>query len=709
MKQVFIKQGQAVVDIVPAPTVTADTILVAVDHSCVSIGTESAGLETSAEPLWMRAIKNPMKVPKAFKMLIDRGFAYTADVVAQKSVLGTAVGYSLAGTVIQVGEEVNNFQVGDRVACAGAQTAHHAEIIRAYPNLTVKIPDPVNFDEASTVALGSIALQGVRRTNPTLGETFVVIGLGFIGQLTVQMLKANGCHVIGTDLDEERVQMALDLGMDEALYVNEDSVKKCLQLTHGLGADGVIVTASSKSDEVISLAFQMCRRKGRVTLVGDVGLQLQRQDFYRKELDFFISTSYGPGRYDANYEEKGLDYPVAYVRWTENRNMQAYLQLIANKQLNLKPLIKHIYAVDKATDAYNAIQAQDNRILLLLLSYPDSMTEDAQKSVIKHNDNLVKDRIRLAIVGAGSFAQGVHLPNLKKLNDHYHLQSVVNRSGHTAIGVAKRYDINYTTTDYNEVLQDDAIDAVLISTRHNLHGEQVLQALQANKHVFVEKPLVLTQEELDAIRQFYDESDKQPVLLTGYNRRFSPYLRKIKSLIEHRTSPLMITYRMNAGHIPLDSWIQGEEGGGRNLGEACHIYDLFVYLTEKRAVDIQALSIRMDDGYYTNRDNFSVTMRFEDGSVATLLYTSKGARDLPKEYMEVYADGQVLVMDDYKALRMYGSQEPEFTTPEVDKGHLQELEAFAQALNKGGAWPISLWEQLHTMEIALTVENELRK
>lgn len=709
LKQVLIKQGQAVIEEIPAPRVEAGTVLVRVDHSCISVGTEMSGMKASGLPLWKRALKQPQNVQKAFKMVATQGLAHTRSVVEGKLVSGQPTGYSASGVVLEVGEGVDDLQPGDRVACAGAQCAHHAEIIRVPRNLTVPVPDSLGLADASTVTLGAIALQGVRRGQPTLGETFVVIGLGILGQLTVQMLKANGCRVIGTDLDRERINLAKDLGMDIGMHPDDsDDIEHVARLTDGIGADAVIITAATPSDEVVSTAFNMCRRKGRVVLVGDVGLSLKREDFYQKEIDFFISTSYGPGRYDQNYEEKGLDYPVAYVRWTENRNMAEYLRLLAEGKLIIAPMISAVYPVDEAQTAYAALKSGDSKPLMVLLSYPQPMdrAEPVRTVVNPTAKPAGSGQIRLALVGAGGFAKGMHLPNLKALSDYYHLQAVASRTGHNATATATQFGANYATTDYQKVLDDPEVDAVLIATRHNTHASMVLQALKAGKHVLVEKPLALNEDELTAIEEFYaTASGSTPMLLTGFNRRFSQYARQIHELVQERSNPMILNYRMNAGYIPLDHWVHTAEGGGRNIGEGCHIYDLFTYLTGSKVTTIDAQAIKPTTGNYIRSDNFVATMTFEDGSVATLTYTALGSKDYAKEQLQVFVDGKVIMLDDYKRLSVTGAKTKELETKISDKGQKEELEAFASAVRNGGEWPIPLWQQLQATRVSFEVER----
>ena len=711
MKQVLIKQGQAIVEDIPAPQVETGTVLVQVHHSCISIGTEMAGVKGSGLPLWKKALREPEQVKKVLQMAATQGIAKTHSIVQNTLKSGTPTGYSAAGTVIAVGDGIDDIRVGDRVACAGAQCAHHAQIIRVPRNLTVLIPEHLDFSKAATVTLGAIALQGVRRSHPTLGETFVVLGLGILGQLTTQLLKANGCQVIGVDVDKTRIQLAMQLGMPYGIHPDdENDIAQVARLTGGIGADGVIITAASPSDAIISTAFQMCRKKGRVVLVGDVGLHLNRHDFYQKELDFFISTSYGPGRYDNRYEERGLDYPVAYVRWTENRNMLAYLEMLANEQVQITPLIAETYPIDKAAIAYEKLKKSDSKPLMVLLSYPEPDAPIKRTIPNPAAKPAGANPIRIAIIGAGGFAKAMHLPNLQALTEDYHIQAIVSRTGHNANATAKQFKANYASTDYQQVLNDKEVDAVLITTRHNLHAEMTLQALKAGKQVLVEKPLAINQNELQQIIAFYENAGSSaPILLTGFNRRFSPYARRIQDLIKHRSNPMILNYRMNAGYIPLDYWVQTEEGGGRNIGEACHIYDLFTYFTNSKVIKVTAHAIIPKTNHYSRHDNFVATMHFEDGSVATLTYTALGNNKYPKEQMEIYVDGKVLMMNDYKSLNIVGVKAKGIQSKTMDKGQKQELEMFAKAIKQGGEWAIPLWQQVQAMEIAFEVEAKINE
>jgi predicted dehydrogenase/threonine dehydrogenase-like Zn-dependent dehydrogenase len=671
-----------------------------------------AGIKGSGMPLWKKALHDPSKVKTVLQMAASQGIAKTRGIVNNSLKGGIPTGYSAAGTVIAVGDGIDDIEEGNNVACAGAQCSHHAEIIRVPRNLTAVIPKNLKSLEASTVTLGAIALQGIRRSKPTLGETFVVLGLGILGQLTTQLLKTSGCQVIGVDVDRTRIQLARQLGMSSGIHPNdENNVTHVSRLTGGIGADGVIITAASPSDAIISTAFKMCRKKGRVVLVGDVGLHLNRHEFYQKELDFFISTSYGPGRYDDNYEKDGLDYPIAYVRWTENRNMAAYLSLIASGKVQIKPLIAKVYPVDEAAAAYEKLKSSDHKSLMVVLSYPQPKKEllDIVRTIPNpsakqsHSNN-----IRIAVIGAGSFAKSMHLPNLQSLSDHYHIQAIVSRTGHNATTTAKQFAANYATTDYQAVLNDPEVDAVLITTRHNLHAEMTLKALNAGKHVFVEKPLALNQNELNAVIAFYAkrQDEQTPMLLTGFNRRFSLHIRSIKEIVDGRSNPMIINYHMNASYIPLDHWVHNREGGGRNIGEACHLYDLFTYITNSKFTDISMRKIMPQTAYYSCHDNFVALITFEDGSVATLTYTSLGTNQHPKEHMTIYVDGKVLILNNYKRHNFVGTAQKGINIKTMDKGQKKELTSFAVAIKHNGEWPIPLWQQVQAMEIAYKIERQ---
>ena len=702
MKQVLVKDGGVVVEEVPAPVAGEGSVLVRVQHSCVSVGTELSSVRMSGLPLYRRALAQPHHAKKVLEVAREQGFARTYKRVRGMLAGGLPTGYSAAGVVVAVGDRVTGFAPGDRVACAGAGIANHAELIDVPVNLAVRIPEGLDTSAAATVTLGAIALQGVRRTAPTLGETVLVLGLGVLGQLTVQLLRASGARVIGTDLDPARVEMALAHGLTHGVEPGEDLPTRVAALTDGFGADAAILTAATASSDVVRAAMQACRRKGRVVVVGDVGLDLQRVDMYEKELDLLMSTSYGPGRYDPVYELEGNDYPLGYVRWTENRNMEEYLRLLAEQRVSLEGFGAATYPVDDAPAAFAAISGEE-RPLLVLIEYPEREHPDARVTRITPLPPRA-DRIGVALVGAGSFAQAQHLPNLLAQKDTFEIRAVMSRTGAGAKTAAAQAGAAYATTDFDAVLGDEAVDLVLISTRHHLHAELTLRALAAGKHVFVEKPLALTGEELVEIEAFYASHPDGPLLMTGFNRRFSPGVSRLCALLARRTTPIVASYRMNAGYLPPDHWVHGPEGGGRNRGEACHIYDVFDAVVGAEVEVVTATAIRPASARLRPDDNFVATIRYGDGSVCSLTYTALGSKDYAKERLEVFCDGAVYVLDDYRSLAVSGRKASGWRSTSVRKGHVEELEALGRALREGGPWPISLEEQVRATRVALEVE-----
>ncbi|HET9182423.1 MAG TPA: Gfo/Idh/MocA family oxidoreductase [Candidatus Angelobacter sp.] len=707
MKQVLVRSGSVTVQEVPAPVVSPRNILVRVRHSCISAGTEMAGVKMSGLPLYRRALKQPHHVKRVLQMMRDHGIKRVYDRVTGQLEAGLPTGYSAAGEVVTIGEQVEGFQPGDMVACAGAGIANHAEVIDVPVNLAVKIPDGLTTELACTVTLGAIAMQGLRRANPTLGETVVVLGLGLLGQVTAQLLSANGCRVIGTDPDSERVSIAEQGGMDFGIVPGEhDLVDRVHRLTDGIGADAAIITAATSSHEVISQAMQCCRKKGRVVLVGDVGLNLDRNDLYKKELDFLISSSYGPGRYDPLYEEGGQDYPLPYVRWTENRNMEEYLNLLARGRIRLGGMPQRTFSIARAVEAYESLNAAGPKSLLTLLEYPDSPTAFGRRISVAPVRSTGK-QIRVALVGAGNFAQAMHVPNLLQLSSDFKVQCVMSRTGANARAAATRCQAAYATSDYDHVLSDPDIDLVLIATRHNLHGRMALHALRAGKSVFVEKPLTIFPQELEEIEDFFRNTPNAPLLMVGFNRRFSPPVQAALKVLASRSTPLIVNYRMNAGYIPSDHWTQTEEGGGRNLGEACHIYDLFNAFTASRYTAVSALPINSAHSQWKKTDNFVASISYADGSVCSLTYTALGDKSFPKETMDIFADGKVISLHDYKSLSVAGGKNKGWKSMTQQKGQLEELKALAASLRGGSRWPIPLDQIIQTTRVSFEIEQQL--
>jgi predicted dehydrogenase/threonine dehydrogenase-like Zn-dependent dehydrogenase len=624
---------------------------------------------------------------------------------------GWNVGYSLAGEVVAVGAGVTDFSPGDRVACAGAGQANHADYVSVRRNLVVRLPQGCPFEVAAFGTVGAIALQGVRRAAPQLGEIVCVLGLGLIGQITVQLLRAAGCRVIGLDLAPTRVARAIESGLEQGAS-DADTLKRAVRdLTGGHGADRTLITAATRSDDVVNLAMEVTRRRGAVVIVGDVGLGVRREEFYRKEIDLLMSTSYGPGRYDRTYEVEGRDYPYSYVRWTMNRNLEAVLELASTGRLDLKALIDRVIPIHEAADAYRELAGAEDPPLGVLLSYPDderSLPEpaDATRVTIRGHRAAPEGRVHYALVGAGAFGTSMLVPQMEKRADVFFLRAVVSRNAPQAGNFARANRVEILASDLADVLGDPSLGLVVIATRHHEHASQVVRALNAGKHVFVEKPLALTWPELDSVVRAYEAAPGPPLLMVGFNRRFSPALQGLGRELTGRRTPLVMSYRVNGGFIPQDHWIQGPEGGGRNLGEACHMYDVFRMLAGSRVVDVSAHALSVAPPYQRN-DNFIATLKYEDGSVAGLTYTASGPKaGMPKERLEVFCGGEAYVVDDFKRLQRASDGAVLWEAAEADKGHREELSRFADAL-RGALPPIPLDEIVETTAVALQVEDLL--
>jgi predicted dehydrogenase/threonine dehydrogenase-like Zn-dependent dehydrogenase len=714
MLQVLIKNGKAAPSEVPAPVVNPGCVLIKVVNSCISAGTELSGVQDSGKSIIRQALEQPQKVAKALNMMRSEGITRTLAKIKGHFEAGSPTGYSAAGFVIGVGEGVTDLRPGDRVTAAGAGYANHAEFIDVPRNLVMRIPDGLDFPQASTVTLGGIAMQGVRRAAPALGELVVVYGVGIMGMLALRMLTLSGARVIAIDLDEKRLELALTMGAELALNPSRDKVSAAVRNhTDGRLADIVVFCAATGNSRILKEAFALTRRKGRLVMVGVWGKELDREDIYKKEIDFLISTSYGPGRYDTDYEEGGHDYPYDYVRWTENRNMTEYLRLMASGRLDVRPLIHGIYGIDRAAEAYDALQSP-NKPMMVLLDYGQDLPElpmELPRKVFVHVPGASRSKgspVRVAVVGAGSYAQGMHLPNLKQLNKMFSLRAVCSRTGSNAKAVATQYLADYATTDYDEVLADKDVDLVILCTRHHLHGPQTLAALTAGKHVLVEKPLCLTQDQLDSLADFYADGEsgrEKPMLTVGFNRRFSRYTDEIRRCIASRSTPLFLHYRMNAGHLPPDHWTHGNEGGGRIVGEACHIIDLFRSLTGAPVVSVSAASLHPDGHNFSGADNKIISLEYEDGSVGSIEYMAVGAKEIPKEFMEVHFDSKTVIMENYQSIKGYGIRVQNLTDSVPDKGQLPMMKQIGSYLaGSGDSWPISLQELIETTSITFAVK-----
>jgi predicted dehydrogenase/threonine dehydrogenase-like Zn-dependent dehydrogenase len=645
--------------------------------SCISPGTETSRIISARQGLIKKALQTEDLLPK-LRSIISEGRFW--DIILKRPSshpfpsIPTGIGYSSAGIVVDKGAQINNLDIGDRVACAGSP---HSTLIYVPKNLFVIIPQGVSFEEASFLALGSIAMHGVRRAKPEFGDTFVVIGMGIIGQITAQILKNAGCTVAVTDIIDSRLQLAEKLGCSISINASKkDSVKIVRNYTQGMGADGVIVCAGSKSSGPLFQALEMCRDKGRIVLVGAVPVNLPRLPLYQKEIDFFISRSYGPGRYEKKYEDKGLDYLVEEVRWTENRNMKEFLELLSEGMIDVKSLITHIFPFEKAADAYNTIIKNPGEALGVLLGYQDT------KDVIFYQSLPAEVKkvktLNVGVIGSGGFARSTHIPNFRNL-DCFSLRYVAAKSKTSALSSKKDFGFEYATTNYKEVLEDDKVDLVLITTRHNLHSRIAIEALEHKKHVFVEKPLGLTVEECQEVVKKVKETGMK--LTVGFNRRFSPLSIKAKNFVEDRDYPIMINYRVVSGFTPANSWIfDTVQGGGRIIGEACHFTDLLCWLIDSNPIRIFAEGGTLSHKGTNLDDNLIVAMRFKDDSVASLVYGDLGNPKFPKERLEIFAGNRTIVVNDFEALIIEGMNQPDVELPEADKGFKAELLEFARAI-----------------------------
>lgn len=624
---------------------------------------------------------------------------------------GWNLGYSAAGEVVATGAGVTDLAPGDWVACAGAGKANHADYVTVPRNLVCRVPVGLDLKIAATTTVGTIALQGVRRAEVALGETVCVIGLGLLGQITVQLLLASGCTVVGMDLDPLRLKRALDAGMQHGAGSPEALAALIRDLTGARGVDKTLMVAATKSDAVINLAMDITRRRGAVVIVGDVGLNVQRSQFYRKEIDLLMSTSYGPGRYDPSYEENGQDYPFAYVRWTLNRNMQSYLDLATQGRLNIASLIDEVVPLDQAPALYDRLARSAAAPLGVLLAYPDPTSPppqplDSSRVALRGHRKPQQGPAQAVLVGAGAYGQSMLVPMMERHPRHFFLRGVVSRDTVRGGNFVRERRLDIFATDLAPVLADEGINLLVIATRHNEHAAQTLAGLQAGKHVFVEKPLAVRWDELDQLVQSYRALETPPQLMVGFNRRFSPALLQLRQILQGRRSPLIINYRLNGGYIPLDHWIQTADGAGRNIGEACHMYDVFRSLAGAPVCHISASAINPGALPYMRSDNFVATLAYEDGSVGNLVYTALGPKKgLPKERIEVFCDGEAYLVDDFKSLTRCSDGEVLWKSDQADKGHAEEMRLFGEAVAQGSDPVIPFDEMVETTAVALHVED----
>ncbi|MCC4797875.1 dehydrogenase [Enterovibrio norvegicus] len=705
MKQVLqnIANGETNLVDVPCPQTKVGHLLISTSKTLVSAGTERMLIDFGKANFIDKARQQPDKVKMVLGKIKTDGLMPTVEAVRSKLDQPLPLGYCNVGIVL---DSCNTgFETGARVVSNG----NHAEVVRVPKNLCAKVPDNVDDESAAFTVLGAIGLQGVRLINPTLGECIVVTGLGLIGLITVQLLRANGCRVLGIDFDSSKCEIAKLLGAETVdLSKGEDPIKAAEAFSRGRGVDGVIITASTKSSEPLSQAATMCRQRGRIVLVGVIGQEISRADFFAKELTFQVSCSYGPGRYDSEYEEKGNDYPVGFVRWTEQRNFEAVLDMMASGALDVKPLITHRFSIDDALDAYKCLD--DKASLGVVLDYPsDNLAELTSRSVeLTPSVTNSPAPASCAFVGAGNYASRVLMPAFKGAGAS--LNTVVTSAGMSAVHHGRKQGFAKASTDYAEVLSDNSIDTVVIATQHNLHAEQTVAAIKAEKHVFVEKPLALIESEVDLIEQAYNESGTHPKVMVGYNRRFAPHILKMKELIGTVKGPKTFIMTMNAGDIPADHWTQDPSiGGGRIVGEACHYIDLMRHLAGCKITGFNAMCIGDAPGVAIREDKASITLSFEDGSIGSIHYFANGGKDFPKERIEVFASDAVLQLDNFRKLTGFGWKGfSKMKLSSQDKGQLNCSKAFVDSIREGTASPISFDEILEVARVSCQVAKQLR-
>ena len=699
MKQIIqdIKSGETILVEVPAPMVRKGGVLIKSVKSLVSLGTERMLVEFGKASYIEKARQQPEKVKQVLDKIKSDGLRPTLEAVFRKLGEPLPLGYCNVGEVIAVGDGVTEFTIGDRVASNG----HHAEVVCIGQNLVAKIPDNVTYEQASFTVIGAISLQGIRLINPTFGETIVVTGLGLIGLISGQLLLANGCRVIGLDFDPNKVSLAKSFGIEAHLVEdNTNPVTLVESLTNQIGADGVLITASTKSNDVISQAAGMCRKKGRIVLVGVIGLDINRSDFFKKELSFQVSCSYGPGRYDENYEEKGHDYPIGYVRWTEKRNFEAVLAALSKGQLNIKPLISEIVSLDNYKAIYDNMST--SKSIASIIEYNIDNSDAQNNSVYLRHSKFGGQKGVLGIIGAGNFTGSTVLPSLKKLNAS--VKYIVSSKGLSGTILANKFKVACSTTNYREILSDEEVDAVIITTRHNAHASQVIECLKAGKHVFVEKPLALTLEEIDAIVAAKNNSDK--TLTVGFNRRFSPFIIDAKRRLGQLDVPINVVATMNAGFIPQDVWIQDMlVGGGRIIGEACHLIDLITYLTGSLVEKVIMNS--MGNHPAENTDNVSILLKYKNGSTGAINYFANGSKSYSKERIEVYSQNRTIIIDNFRKSFYYGFPTSGLSRGQ-DKGHFEQFRLFVEKVKNGGTPIIPFEEIINTSKAAISAVASLK-
>lgn len=698
MKQIIqsFKTGDTILEEIPAPQIKRGSVLIQTTRSLVSLGTEKMLVEFGRSNLLSKARQQPDKVKQVLDKIKTDGLVPTLEAVFNKLEQPLPLGYCNVGKIIAVGDGVADFKIGDRVASNG----NHAEFVSVPQNLVVHIPDNVSDDEGTFTVIGSIGLQGIRLASPTIGETFVVVGLGLIGLITAQLLIANGCTVIGVDIDNYKLSLAKKWGVIPFNPKDGDIVKFVESQTNNIGADGVIITASAKGNEIISQSAKMSRKRGRIILVGVIGLDLSRADFYEKELTFQVSCSYGPGRYDENYEQKGIDYPLSYVRWSEKRNFETILKSISNTSLQVKELITDLVHLDDFQKIYGSISS--SKSIASILTYSEQKILSPANTIKLNSNSFRESNGIIGIIGAGNFTKMTLLPAIYKSGAS--LKYIASSGGVTGTALAKKYDFSFSTTDYKEIINDNEVDLVLITTRHDQHASMVVECLEKNKNVFVEKPLAINNAELNEIIKTYSKSNKN-TLTVGFNRRFSPHSMKVKSLLDN--SPINVIATMNAGAIPQNIWIHDMNvGGGRIIGEACHFIDLITFYTGSKVISVcmNAMGVNPKE----NTDTATILLKYENGSTGTINYFSNGSKEYPKERIELYSQDRTIVVDNFRVTTAFGFKNFKKLKTSLDKGHKKQFELLINQVKTGGQSLIPINEIINTTQASFAAIESLK-
>jgi len=703
MKKIFqsLRNGKTELIEIPSPSVSSGNLLIKSYKTLISSGTERMLVDFGRSNIIQKGLKQPDKVKKIIEKISSDGIKPTIDSIFSKLDQPLPLGYCNVGKIVEKGSDHSDFEINDRVVSNG----HHSEFVKAPFNLCAKIPDNVSDDEASFTVLGSIALQGIRLVSPTLGETVVVTGLGLIGLLTVQLLKAHGCRVIAIDFDQARCNLAKSFGAEVVnLSKGEDPIKAADVFSRHRGVDAVIISASTTSNEPVSQAAKMCRKKGRIVLVGVSGLNLSRDDFYEKELSFQVSCSYGPGRYDSNYEDNGNDYPLAYVRWTEQRNFEAVLDLMSSKSLDVKKLISHSFDFEEAAKAYDLVfDTKDSLGIILNYSHLNDQLSKTLEIETDIKKSTGSSQVNVSFVGAGNYTSKTILPKISK-ND-VNFIGIGSENGMSGTLLGKKYGFKNSTTDIDSLINDSSSNTIFITTRHDTHSDFVIKALKANKNVFVEKPLCIKLQELNDIKKTYLEASKKNKnlkLMVGFNRRFSPQIEKIKSLLKTSKEKASFIMTVNSGYLPKDHWTQDKNvGGGRIVGEACHFLDLLLYLSGGNIESWSSVKMKS-----STNDTLSISLEFDNGSIGCINYFSNGPTALPKERLEVFTGNKGLILDNFKKLKGYGWKNfKKLNLWNQDKGQDKCFHQFISSIKDNSPSPISFEDIFDVTKLSIEISE----